>query len=158
MNIATTWFKPLDCWIYLCEDILLEPVAHRLERAECPILLEPKAYAVLVMMVENAGLLIEKNMLLDAVWGHRNVTPGVLSRVISQLRRALGDSAEHPHLIATVYCLGYRFIGEVHRQAIPLDVSADPATRSGTLPVERRQFTDRRRSPERRANWPARTH
>ena len=107
------------CWIYRCEDIVLEPLAHRLERGGRSILLEPKAYAVLTMMMEHPDVLIEKDMLLDAVWGHRNVTPGVLSRVISQLRRALHDSAAHPHLIATVYCLGYRFIGEVRREVAP---------------------------------------
>ena len=43
----------------------------------------------------------------------------MLSRAISQLRRALGDCAANPHYIATVHSLGYRFIGEVRRTATP---------------------------------------
>lgn len=127
MNLS----KPCNCWIYRCDDIVVEPRAHRLERNGRPVFVEPKAYAVLVSLLEQAGTMVDKNELLDAVWGHRNVTPGVLSRVISKLRHALGDSASCPHLIATVNCLGYRFIGRVYRQAaVPavLTMPPPPAT------------------------------
>ncbi|MET3652968.1 winged helix-turn-helix domain-containing protein [Dyella japonica] len=105
-----------DCgWIYQCDDIVVEPRAHRLERAGKPISVEPKAYAVLVVLLQQAGEVVGKDTLLDAAWGHRHVTPGVLTRVISQLRHALGDCATRPRYIATVHSLGYRFIADVHR-------------------------------------------
>lgn len=130
---------------------MLEPLSHRLERGGRPVSVEPKAYAVLTMLMEHPDVLIDKDTLLDAVWGHRNVTPGVLSRVISQLRRALDDSATRPRLIATVHCLGYRFIGEVHRGPVPPDPLADRAI---TAAVERRRTTDRRTVSNRRTNRP----
>ena len=142
----------MHCWIYQCGDILLEPLSHRLERDGQPISVEPKAYAVLTMLMEHPNVLIDKDTLLDAVWGHRNVTPGVLSRVISQLRRALDDSATRPRLIATVYCLGYRFIGEVHREPVP----PDSLERAVTTAAERRRTTDRRSASNRRTNRPER--
>jgi DNA-binding winged helix-turn-helix (wHTH) protein len=105
-----------DCgWVYQCDDIVVEPRAHRLERAGTSIAVEPKAYAVLVVLLQQAGEVVGKDTLLDAAWGHRHVTPGVLTRVISQLRHALGDCASQPRYIATVHSLGYRFIGDVHR-------------------------------------------
>ncbi|WP_165418434.1 tetratricopeptide repeat protein [Dyella amyloliquefaciens] len=103
-------------WIYQCDDIIVEPHTHRLERAHEDVSVEPKAYAVLVALLENAGEVVEKDLLLDIAWGHRHVTPGVLSRVISQLRHALGDSVGEPRYIATVHTLGYRFIGNVQRR------------------------------------------
>jgi DNA-binding winged helix-turn-helix (wHTH) protein len=153
MDTSPPWFKSLHCWIYRCEDILLEPLSHRLERGGQAVSVEPKAYAVLTMLMEHPDMLIDKDTLLDAVWGHRNVTYGVLSRVISQLRRALNDSATRPRLIATVYCLGYRFIGEVHREAVPPGSRADSAV---TTAADRRRTTDRRTASDRRTNRPQR--
>lgn len=111
-----TQSEPVIHWIYQCDDIIVEPHTHRLERAHEDVSVEPKAYAVLVALLENAGEVVEKDLLLDIAWGHRHVTPGVLSRVISQLRHALGDSVGEPRYIATVHTLGYRFIGNVQRR------------------------------------------
>ncbi len=111
-------------WIYQCDDIVVEPRAHRFERAGVTISVEPKAYAVLVALLQQAGEVVSKNELLDAGWGHRHVTPGVLTRVISQLRHSLGDCAGDPRYIATVHSLGYRFVGDVRRFAAPTTVEA----------------------------------
>jgi DNA-binding winged helix-turn-helix (wHTH) protein len=125
-------------WVYRCDDLIVEPRAHRLERNGEPLLVEPKAYAVLVMLLEQAGTVIDKNTLLDTAWGHRSVTPGVLSRVISQLRHALGDSPAKPRYIATVNCLGYRFIGTVYRQVAPPAVQTLPASASTAAELGKR--------------------
>jgi len=103
-------------WLYQCDGLVVDPCAHRLERDGQARPVEPKAYNVLVTLLEQAGDVVDKDTLLDAVWGHRNITPGVLSHTISQLRHALGDSALHPRYIATVHTLGYRFMAEVHRR------------------------------------------
>ncbi len=114
-------------WFYQCDGIVVDPCAHRLERDGQARQVEPKAYTVLVTLLEQAGNVVDKDTLLDAAWGHRCVTPGVLSHAISQLRHALGDSALHPRYIATVHTMGYRFMGEVHRRPRPSQVVTDPA-------------------------------
>lgn len=111
--------QPDSGWIYQCDDIVVEPRAHRLVRAGVPLSVEPKAFAVLVVLLQQAGEVVGKDALLDAAWGHRHVTPGVLTRVISQLRHTLGDCAVSPRYIATVHTLGYRFIGDVQRTPVP---------------------------------------
>lgn len=120
-------------WIYQCDDIVVEPRAHRLERAGVALAVEPKAYTVLVVLLQQAGEVVSRDELLDAAWGHRHVTPGVLTRVISQLRHALGDRAGHPRYIATIHSLGYRFIGDVRRVAAPA-TDIDHDERLPTLP------------------------
>lgn len=102
---------------YRFGNILVEPAAHRLERDGQPLPVEPKAYTLLLTLLRHAGDLVSKDALLDSVWGHHHVTAGVLNRVVSQLRRMLGDSSAQPRYIATVHSLGYRFIGEL--QYIP---------------------------------------
>ena len=75
-------------------------------------LLEPRAWAVLMTLMQHKGELVAHNALLDAVWGHRHVSPGVLSRCIAQVRAALGDNARRPSFIQTIHGEGYRFFAE----------------------------------------------
>lgn len=109
-------FQAGDHWLYQCNDVVVDPCAHRLERDGQIRLVEPKAYAVLLTLLAQAGDVVDKTTLLDMAWGHRHVTPGVLSHAISQLRHAMGDSALHPRYIATVHTIGYSFVGEVQRR------------------------------------------
>src|SRR5690554_676247 len=86
-------------------DIEVDAASHGVTRAGEPQQLEPKAFAVLLALLERPGELVPRDELLDRVWGHRHVTPGVLTRAIAQLRAAL-RSEEHtselqsrPHLV-----------------------------------------------------------
>ena len=72
-------------------DFRFDPEAARLSHGGEVINLEPKAIAVLGQMVAHPGHLCERDELLDAVWGHRHVTPSTLNRIVTLLRNALGD-------------------------------------------------------------------
>ena len=104
---------------YAFGDLRLDMLGHELRRDDIAIALEPKAFDVLYQLLTHAGELLSRDQLLDAVWGHRHVSPGVLNRSIAQLRRALSDDADNPRYIQTVHALGYRFIAPV---------SVEPAT------------------------------
>src|SRR5579884_2814918 len=84
------------------------------------ILLTPKAYAVLLYLVERAGRLVTQDELLEAVWPETFVQPEVLKYQIADIRAALGDSAKKPSFIETLSRRGYRFIAAVRQeQAAP---------------------------------------
>nr|WP_238346342.1 tetratricopeptide repeat protein [Luteimonas saliphila] len=90
---------------------------------------EPKAFAVLLALLRRPGELVARDDLLDQVWGHRHVTPGVLTRAIAQLRAALDDDPQHPRYIQTRHALGYRFVGallDARDHAKPPDPAAGP--------------------------------
>ncbi len=91
-------------------NIVVDVDAHTLMRDNLPQVLEPKAFKVLVCLLGNPSIVLAKNELLDAVWGHRCVTQNVLSQAITQIRHALGDDAHQARYIETVPTLGYRFI------------------------------------------------
>ncbi len=79
-------------------------------------------------------MLVTRNEILDAVWGHRHVTPSALNRRIALARRAFSDDADEPKYIQTVHGAGYRYIGPVERQdPVPsgqsLRFAATPAAR-----------------------------
>lgn len=119
----------------------LDATAHTLSRDGLPMALEPKAFAVLLELLRRPGELVGREQLLDAVWGHRHVTPGVLTRAIAQLRTALQDDPHHPLYIQTQHALGYRFIGTLEPEPVAdaaLETSAAPAPDPSQPPVRQK--------------------
>ena len=116
---------------YRFGDIVVDEAAHTLVRSGLPQTVEPKAFAVLLVLLRRADELVGRDELLDAVWGHRHVTPGVLTRAIAQLRNALGDDFHHPTYIQTQHALGYRFIGSLERETVAADPVLDAADAVG---------------------------
>jgi TolB-like protein/DNA-binding winged helix-turn-helix (wHTH) protein/tetratricopeptide (TPR) repeat protein len=119
---------------YRFDGIVVDAVAHTLCRDGQPHSVEPKAFAVLLLLLRHADELVARDQLLDAVWGHRHVTPGVLTRAIAQLRAALDDPSHEPRYIQTQHGLGYRFIGKLlPPEATPHSTAAtdDPAPVAG---------------------------
>ena len=88
----------------------LDEAEARLTRAGQPVPLAPRPFAVLCALARTPRMLVTKNALLDAVWGHRFVTESVLKSAISEVRAALGDDPKAPRYIETVSRRGYRFI------------------------------------------------
>jgi len=88
----------------------LDEAEARLTCAGQAVALAPKPFAVLCALARSPRMLVAKNALLDAVWGHRFVTESVLKSAISEVRAALGDDPKQPRYIETVSRRGYRFI------------------------------------------------
>jgi Tol biopolymer transport system component/DNA-binding winged helix-turn-helix (wHTH) protein len=111
---------------YHWDDFVLDLDNFRLERSGAPVPLEPKAVNVLAFLLEHSGRLVTKQELFDAVWPDTAVTDHALTRVIAQLRRALGDEAREARYIETVPTRGYRWIRTL--------ASASAATATSTAP------------------------
>jgi len=99
--------------VFLFDDVEVEPQTLNILKAGREIEIEPKAFKVLLFLIENRGRLIEKNELLDAIWTDSHVTENALTREIAQLRKLLGDDPKTARYIQTVHTRGYRFIAEV---------------------------------------------
>nr|WP_255551156.1 winged helix-turn-helix domain-containing protein [Granulicella sp. dw_53] len=77
------------------------------------ISVEPKALRVLLVLAASGGRLLEKRVLLEAVWKDTFVEETTLTRAIAVLRKNLGDDPRSPTYIETIPTLGYRFIAPV---------------------------------------------
>src|SRR5229473_6941984 len=64
-----------------------------LDRQGAVIPLRPRAWLVLKFLAQRAGLLVEKNELLEEVWADCVVTEDSLVQAIGDIRRALGDAS-----------------------------------------------------------------
>ncbi|MEO7065085.1 MAG: winged helix-turn-helix domain-containing protein [Dokdonella sp.] len=96
------------------DDVVIDTTGHRLLVSGVERSLEPKAFAVLVLLAGEPGRVFSRNEILDAVWGHSHVTPGVLNRIVTLLRQALDESARERHYVHTVHGIGYRLDADVH--------------------------------------------
>ena len=72
--------------------------------------LQPKVMDVLVYLASRPAEPVTRDELLTAVWGERAATDEPLTRVIAELRHALGDDARHPRYIETIPKRGYRLL------------------------------------------------
>ena len=96
--------------VYHFEDVTVDSARFQVLRAGAPLALEPKALDVLLFLIERRDRLVLKEELLGGVWRDTFVTPNALTRVIAQLRKALGDDAQEARVIETVPRKGYRFL------------------------------------------------
>lgn len=91
----------------------LDPEARVLLRDGEPVPMTGKALDVLVVLVQNAGRLIDKDELLSRVWVGTIVEEANLSQSIFTVRKILGDSPRDRLYIATVQGRGYQFVAPV---------------------------------------------
>jgi Tol biopolymer transport system component/DNA-binding winged helix-turn-helix (wHTH) protein len=94
----------------------LEPAEGKLSRDNQPVVLTPKAFDTLVLLVRNSGHLLEKEELISTLWPDSFVEEGNLATNIFILRKALG---EDPQYIETIPKRGYRFVGAVRQFPSP---------------------------------------
>ncbi len=99
--------------IYEFGPFRLDPAERLLTRDGVPVLLTPKAFQTLVVLIERSGHLVEKDELIQKVWPNAFVEEVGLARNISSLRKALGAGPAEHRYIETVPKSGYRFVAEV---------------------------------------------
>ena len=107
--------------VFHFDEFTLDVRERRLRRGAEAVRLSPKAYDVLVALVQQRGRLVTKDDLLKRLWPKSFVEEGGLSVHVSALRKALGEDAHRPIYIETVARSGYRFIAAV---------TCDPASKS----------------------------
>src|SRR5215471_14328599 len=87
----------------------LDAVERVLWRGEEMIVLPPKVFDTLWMLVKGEGRVVSKSELMEAIWANAFVEEGNLSQNIYTLRRALGVDEQGRQFIETVPRRGYRF-------------------------------------------------
>ena len=112
--------------IYEFDEFQFDPENARLSRRGIVLHAEPKAMRVLQVLLDNNGSLVERDALLNQVWGRVIVTPGTLTRLVADLRRLLGDDSLKPRYIETVHTKGYRWIAAIAGAIRAMSRSAPP--------------------------------
>ena len=126
-------------------EFTLEVEEHRLREGESEIDLRPKAFDVLLYMVEHHGHLVRKDELMDAVWGTTIVTEAAMTHCIEEVRKALGDDAHQSSYLKTISRVGYKFIAPVSA----VDSSGQGFTKSDAQHVSEMSSTSQQHAQRR---------
>jgi DNA-binding winged helix-turn-helix (wHTH) protein/TolB-like protein/tetratricopeptide (TPR) repeat protein len=92
----------------------LNPAERALLLQGRSVAVTPKAFDLLVVLVEKSGHLCQKEELMKALWPDSFVEEGNLSVTVSSLRKVLGNDRGHQRYIETVSKSGYRFAAVVN--------------------------------------------
>jgi DNA-binding winged helix-turn-helix (wHTH) protein/pimeloyl-ACP methyl ester carboxylesterase len=95
----------------------LSPAQHLLAEGTKRVPLTPKAFQILLALVESQGQIVSKEELLQKVWPDTFVEEATLAQNVFTLRRVLKDDRGTSHYIETVPKRGYRFVARVTETA-----------------------------------------
>ena len=89
----------------------LDPEARILYHGTEPTMLGQRAVALLRLLLQNAGVPVSKNALVEAGWPGLAVADNNLTVQIAALRQVLGDKGSAGSWIETLPRRGYRYVG-----------------------------------------------
>jgi DNA-binding response OmpR family regulator len=100
------------------EDLTMDLGSRRVKRGDRDVPLTARETAFLEYLMRNAGLLVTRSMLENALWERdRETTSNLIEVYMRRLRAKLGAAGE-PSLIHTVRGAGYRFGPADRRDAV----------------------------------------
>lgn len=92
--------------------IVVDAGARVVRRHGTDIHLAPKAFELLLILVRNQPNAVPHEQLHAALWPGVHVSETSLAALVTQLRKALGDTSGDGRVIRTLHRVGYAFIGE----------------------------------------------
>jgi eukaryotic-like serine/threonine-protein kinase len=109
--------------------------AGQLFKSGIRIRLSGQPFQILLSVLAQPGEVVTNEQLREQIWKEGTFVDFEhgLHAAVNKLRRALGDSADNPRYIETVPGRGYRFIGVLGRQPVP--ISGGPATPADPPPA-----------------------
>jgi eukaryotic-like serine/threonine-protein kinase len=140
----------------------LDPDHRQLLRENQPVPLQPKAFDILLALVENSERVVLKDDLMKMVWPGTFVEEANLAQNISVLRRTLGEAAGENRYIVTLPGRGYQFVSHV-RLLAPQDLAivpsqpADLGDHPTELSVQRQTMRTSIITQEEQSAWQRRT-
>jgi TolB-like protein/DNA-binding winged helix-turn-helix (wHTH) protein/Tfp pilus assembly protein PilF len=104
------------------EDFELDPRAYELRRGGRVLKLERIPMDVLLLLVEQRGLLVTRDQIVERIWGKSVFldTDNSINGAIRKVRQVLKDDPENPRFVQTVTAKGYRFVAPVIDDGISL--------------------------------------
>jgi DNA-binding winged helix-turn-helix (wHTH) protein len=99
--------------IYRFGEFAVDVRTRRVLRNEEELHLSPKAFELLVVLIEDRARALSKAELQQKLWPSTFVLETNLAGLVAEIRHLLGDPADDPLYIKTLHRFGYWFVGTV---------------------------------------------
>lgn len=110
-RVTATDDEPLVTFADVTVDLVAKSVTRATDGGSTLVRLTPTEWAVLEMLVRNAGKLVTRQTILAEIWGSTHVSDtGYLRLYIAQLRKKLEPDPSQPRYLLTESGMGYRFL------------------------------------------------
>jgi DNA-binding winged helix-turn-helix (wHTH) protein len=101
----------------------LDPDELLLFKEQRVVRVAPRAVEILVVLAEHRDRVVEKQELLNRVWGRPEANPdgvkeGNIAQHIHDLRNVLGDTRQASRFIVNVHGRGYQFVAQVTERIV----------------------------------------
>lgn len=125
---------------------VLDLDAHVVHRAGQVVPVEPQVFDILRVLASEAGAVVSKDALIDAVWDGRIVSDATISARISAARAAVGDTGKDQRIIRTVSRRGFQMVApvtvtELDAAQAPSDGTRAPAAAVTSEPQQVVRYT-----------------
>lgn len=118
---------------YLFEEYVFDIGRRELHRGADVVSVAPQVFDLLDYLIRNRERVVSKDDLIDAIWNGRSVSDAALTTRLNVARSAIGDSGEEQRLIKTLPRKGFRFLGAVREERVPV------STATADAPIEPRK-------------------
>ncbi len=116
--------------VYRFDEVIADPVRRVLLRDGETVQVTPKAFSILLVLLEHHGQVVGKDELIRQVWAGSHVSDANLTQNVSSLRKALGERAGDGRYVVTVPGQGYCFAAPVEL------VEEEPLPAAGIEPAD----------------------
>jgi DNA-binding winged helix-turn-helix (wHTH) protein len=114
--------------VYRFAGFSLDCDTRQLLEGDREVHLSPKAFDLLLLLIEGRSRALSKTDLQDRLWPSVFVGETNLATLVAEIRRALGESAQDARIVRTVHRFGYRFVAAVDEVDRGRQNSIDSAT------------------------------
>ena len=108
-------------------ELVLDPDRRLVLRGAEELHLQPKAYELLELLVRSRPRALSKLKIRGYLWPDTAVSDASLTVLVGELRAALGDDAQKPRYVRTVFGFGYALAAEVVEAGAGSGPAAGPA-------------------------------
>src|SRR5882724_489343 len=127
--------------LYAFGDFRLDAKNRVLRLGEKPIALTPKAFEVLLLLIQHSGQVVSKDELMRTIWPDSFVEEANLTQTVFVLRKALGETPEQRYIL-TIQGRGYRFAAEVKEVSGRVGLAPDTLAAPPRMEVSQPKPTD----------------